>query len=148
VKSYGYDNAGNVTSVTNTATSQTTTLNWNADSRLTGITYPSSATNTFTYNGLGQRVGKTDSIGTFSYALADDSIDSKVLSDGAASYVHGALGLVSETRGGTTKYYGTDVLGSTRTLTKGKLAPGSGQPGNAPWKGGRGRRRPPSPRGG
>jgi RHS repeat-associated protein len=119
VKTYAYDLAGNVSSVTNTATSQTTNLTWDADGRLTGIAYPGTATNGFAYNGLGQRVGKADSAGTFSYVLADDAIDSKVLSDGAASYVHGALGLVSETRGGATRYYGTDALGSTRTLTDG-----------------------------
>ena len=64
VKSYTYDDAGNTTSVT--TGSDTTTLSWDGAERMTGITYPSSATNSFTYNGLGQRMGKTDGSGSIS----------------------------------------------------------------------------------
>jgi RHS repeat-associated protein len=39
-----------------------------------------------------------------------------VLSDGAASYVY-AGGLVSEVRGGTSKFYHSDALGTTRAIT-------------------------------
>ncbi|MES2461996.1 MAG: RHS repeat-associated core domain-containing protein [Armatimonadota bacterium] len=113
-KTYTYDGAGNTTSVT--TGSNTTTLNWDGASRLTGITYPSSATNSFTYNGLGQRVGKSDSTGTFSYKLADDAIDANVLADGAATYQYG-MGLISEVRGGNTRVYHADSLGTTRTLS-------------------------------
>jgi len=40
-----------------------------------------------------------------------------VLSDGAASYMQGAGGLIGETRGGTSKYYHADALGTTRAIT-------------------------------
>jgi hypothetical protein len=60
----------------------------------------------FASNGLNQRVGQTDSAGTASYVLADDSIDAAVLADGAATYTHGATGLIAESRGGTAKFYG------------------------------------------
>ena len=113
-KSYTYDDAGNTTSVT--AGSDTTTLSWDGAERMTGITYPSSATNSFTYNGLGQRVGKTDSTGTLSYKLADDAIDSNVLADGQATYQYG-MGLVSEVRGGNTRVYHADSLGTTRAMS-------------------------------
>lgn len=84
--------------------------------RLTGIAYPNSTTNTFAYNGLAQRVGTTDSRDTLTYTLADDRVDSAVLKDGAATYTHG-LGLISEVRGTTSKFYHPDALGTTRAIT-------------------------------
>ena len=54
---------------------------------------------------------------TFTFTLNDDAIDSDVLSDGAASYMQGAGGLIGETRGGTSKYYHADALGTTRAIT-------------------------------
>ncbi len=113
-KTYTYDSTGNVKTVASTA--GTTTLTWDADSRLTGIAYPNSTTNTFAYNGLAQRVGTTDSRGTLTYTLEDDSVDSAVLKDSAATYTHG-LGLVSEVRGSTSKFYHGDALGTTRAMT-------------------------------
>lgn len=113
-KTYTYDNAGNTKTVV--SGTSTTTLFWDADSRLTGIAYPNSSTNTFVYNGLAQRVGTTDSRGTLTYTLADDSVDSAVLTDSAATYTHG-LGLVSEVRGTTSKFYHGDALGTTRAMT-------------------------------
>ncbi len=112
-KSYTYDAAGNTKTVT--GGSQVTTLSWDAAGRLTGIVYPNATTNAFTYNGLGQRVGKTDSTGTFAYTLTDDGIDSAVLSDGAAVYRQ-AFGMVGEVRGASKNYYNSDSLGSTRTV--------------------------------
>ena len=91
-------------------------LMWDGDGRLSEIDYPNSSTNTFSYNGLGQRVGKLDSGGTFAYTLADDAIDSNVLADGQATYQYGA-GLVSEVRGSTSKVYHADSLGTTRAMS-------------------------------
>jgi YD repeat-containing protein len=85
---------------------------------LTGIAYPGGGTNTFVYNGLDQRVGKTHSAGTFTYTLDGDSVDADVLRDGAAVYNHG-LGLVSEVGGGTSKFYHADALGTTRAISDG-----------------------------
>ena len=65
----------------------------------------------FGYNGLDQRTGKVDGGITFNYTRPDDAIDSSVLSDGAGS------GLVSEGRGGTSKFYHADGHGSTGALT-------------------------------
>ena len=70
----------------------------------------------FAYNGLSQRVGKLDSGGQFGYTLAGDSIDANVLADGQASYQYGA-GLVSEVRGGVSKAYHADALGTTRAMS-------------------------------
>jgi RHS repeat-associated protein len=82
---------------------------------MTGAT-DGTLSNSYTYNGIGQRTGKTDSHGTFNYVLADDAIDSPVLSDGQATYEY-ALGLVSEVRSSGSKFFHTDSLGTTRTLT-------------------------------
>ncbi len=43
-------------------------------------------------------------------------MDCAVLKDSAATYTHG-LGLVSEVRGGTSKFYHGDALGTTRAMT-------------------------------
>ena len=85
---------------------------------LSGIAYPSGATNSFTYNGLSQRIGKTDSTGTFAYTLTDDAIDATVLSDGATVYRQG-VGLIGENKNGARRYYNSDSLGSTRAIADG-----------------------------
>jgi len=110
-KSYSYDGAGNLISVVSGG--QTTTLSYDAANRLTQITYPGGATNTFTYNGFGQRVGKSGSLGarTFLYDGAD------VLSDGAAFYTWVVDGLGSERRSGVSRWTHADGLWSTRKLT-------------------------------
>ncbi|MCX6369591.1 MAG: hypothetical protein NTX57_23230 [Armatimonadetes bacterium] len=114
-KWYSYDNAGNMTSVSWSGGS--TSLTWNGAGYLKSASNGSTTVN-YSYNGLGQRVGKSGGASA-SYILSDDSIDSEVLSDGAASFVHGASGLVSENRGGTDKFYHADALGSVKTLTDG-----------------------------
>jgi RHS repeat-associated protein len=112
-KSYTYDLAGNVTGVTGGGTNST--LAWDAESRLKSAIVGTQTT-TYPYNGIGQRVAKSGSV-TNNYLLADDSIDTQVLSDGNATYAHGVNGIVSENRGGTSKFYHADALGSTRALT-------------------------------
>jgi RHS repeat-associated protein len=114
-KSYAYDAAGNMTSVSWNGGS--TSLTWDGESRLKSSLSSNSTVN-YTYNGLGQRVGKSGGTSA-SYLLSDDSIDSNVVSDGAASFVRGAAGLLSEKRSGVQKFYHTDALGSVRALTNG-----------------------------
>lgn len=111
VKSYGYDTAGRTTSVTTSA--GTTNLTYDYEGRIATITYPSSATNTFTYNGLDTRVGKVDSAGTATYKRDGADVTDSVLSDGSAVYTPG----VSERRSSTTKFYGTDRLGTNTVET-------------------------------
>jgi len=90
-------------------------LAWDGAGRLkTAMT--SAGTYTYTSNGLGQRVAKSGPGVSASYVLGSDAIDAQVLSDGAASYVY-AGGLVSEVRGGTSKFYHSDALGTTRAIT-------------------------------
>jgi RHS repeat-associated protein len=114
-KSYSYDGSGNMTGVSWSGGS--TSLTWNGAGYLKSASNGSTTVN-YAYNGLGQRVGKSGGASA-SYILSDDSIDSQVLNDGAASFVHGASGLVSENRGGTSKFYHADALGSVKALTDG-----------------------------
>lgn len=79
------------------------------------VTTGATLTQTNSCNGLGPRVKKVE--GSNAFTLTDDAIDSDVLSDGAASYMQGAGGLIGETRGGTSKYYHADALGTTRAIT-------------------------------
>jgi RHS repeat-associated protein len=83
-------------------------LSYDYEDRVTGITYPSSATNSFTYNGLDTRVGKVDSSGSATYKRDGADVTDPVLSDGSALYTPGA----SEHRGSATSFDHQDYLGT------------------------------------
>ena len=110
-KTYGYDSNGNCTSVT--VGTNVTTVAYDVENRVTSITYPSSAVNTFAYNGEDLRTQKVDSSGTKNYVCDGSSPASAVLKDGAAVYTPG----LSERRSGTSKFLHVDALGSTRGIT-------------------------------
>ena len=80
---------------------------------MTGITYLSSATNSFSYNGLGLRVSKNDSAGAFAYVCDGTDVASAVLKDGKANFTPG----LSERRRTVSKFTHKDALGSTRGIT-------------------------------
>ncbi len=86
-ESYGYDTSGRTTSVATSA--GTTTLAYDYEGRVSGITYPSSTTNSFTYNGLDTRVGKTDSNGTNTFRRDGVGVTAPVLADGSTTYTPG-----------------------------------------------------------
>gem|GEM_PF-3233708 len=115
-KSYGYDSNGNCTSVT--VGTSVTSISYDYENRVTGITYPSSATNSFSYNGNDMRMQKVDSAGTANYLCDGTTPASAVLKDGAAVYTPG----LSERRGTTSKFYHGDALGSTRGITNSSQA--------------------------
>ena len=110
-KSYGYDSNGNCTSVT--VGTSVTSVSYDVENRVVGITYPSSSTNSFAYNGEDLRTQKVDSSGTRNYVCDGSSPASAVLKDGAAVYTPG----LSERRGSTSKFLHSDALGSTRGIT-------------------------------
>ena len=114
-KTYGYDSNGNCTSVgVNTGSgNQNTSLTYDVENRLTGITYPSTSSDTYAYNGNGMRTKKTDSGGTFNYVCDGTTPGSEVLSDGAATYTPG----ISERRSGASSFYHNDGDGSVGTVT-------------------------------
>ena len=110
-----YDSNGNCTSVTvgSGMSAVTTNLSYDYESRVSGITYPSSSTNSFKYNGNDLRVQKIDSSGTRNYITDGDSPAAAVLSDGLATFTPG----LSERRSSTSSFYHGDALGSTRSQT-------------------------------
>ncbi len=99
VKEFTYDSAGRTTAVETSA--GTTSLSYDYESRVTGITYPSQSTNSFTYNGLDTRVGMSDSGGSKTFLRDGASVTSPVLSDGSADYTPA----ISERRSSTTTFY-------------------------------------------
>ena len=107
-KVFVYDSAGRTTSVTTSA--GTTTLSWDYEDRLTGITYPSTATNSFGYNAFGARVSKTDSTGTSTYARNGVGVTSPVLSDGNLTYTPG----ISSNDGSDSTWSHGDIKNSLR----------------------------------
>ena len=110
-KSYGYDNAGNCTSVT--VGTSVTSISYDYENRVVGISYPGGASNSFAYNGDDLRMQKVDSAGTANYLCDGTSPASAVLTDSSAVYTPG----LSERRGSTSKFYHGDNLGSTRGIT-------------------------------
>ncbi len=83
------------------------------ESNLMGITHPSPATNSFTYNGLDTRVGKVDSGGTATYRRDGVGVTDSVLNDGSAAYTPG----ISQRRSGVTTYDLNDRLGTASRQT-------------------------------
>ncbi len=92
---------------------QTNTYTYDDEDRLTRLSQsPSGLVNTYVYNGLGLRVGMTDSQGTHTYLCDGASPGSPVLSDGFAVYTPG----LSEHRNGASLYYDNDQLGNLWTV--------------------------------
>ncbi|MCH8274520.1 MAG: hypothetical protein IH851_07005 [Armatimonadetes bacterium] len=119
-KTYTHDLAGRTTGITNGP--DTTTFTWDYEDRLTGITYPSASTNSFTYNGIGARTSKSDSTGSYTFHRNGTSVIAPVLSDGVANYTPG----LSERRGGASTFYHGDIkngvtqTSSTQTVSASK----------------------------
>jgi RHS repeat-associated protein len=90
-----------------------TSISYDYENRVVGITFPSSATNSFAYNGDDMRMQKVDSAGTANYLCDGTTPASAVLKDSSAVYTPG----LSERRGTTSKFYHSDALGSTRGIT-------------------------------
>jgi RHS repeat-associated protein len=111
IKSFEYDDVGRTVEIT--AGANVTEFDYDYEDRITQITYPSTATNTFAYNGLGTRASKVDSGGTKAYLRDGIKVTAPVLSDGSATYTP----RVSERRSSTTKFIHNNYIGSTERLT-------------------------------
>jgi RHS repeat-associated protein len=118
---YTFDSAGNQL-LTETPSLQTTTYSWDGENRLVGVSLPTAAFSTFTYNGDGQRTQKIDSDGQSSYVWDFFNILLEVDANNAtkARYTMHPLqtfALVSQFRSSVSSYYCFDGLGSTVQLT-------------------------------
>lgn len=104
-----YDPNGNL--ITMTLNGATVTHAYDAFDHMISCFLPST-TDRYVYNGMGQRVGITDSLGSRT-VLSDGCVPaSPVLSDQFAVYTPG----ISERRAGATSYYMLDEEGSARAL--------------------------------
>lgn len=121
IKQFNYDAAGRTTSVITGA--GTTTLSWDYEDRLTGITYPSTSTNSFAYNAFGARVSKTDSSGTSAYARNGVGVTSPVLSDGSLTYTPG----ISSRDGSDSTFSHGDIKNSLRQTGENESTSGTKQ---------------------
>jgi RHS repeat-associated protein len=109
-----YDADGNYTSVVLQEFGTTRTYSWGYNNELQQITYGGGGTNTFTYDGTGRHVTKTDSTGSYSFVYDGN----RIISDGQAVYTRaGDSRLISDRRGNNSKWHHSDGLTSSRTLT-------------------------------
>ena len=83
----GYDAMGNETSLS--IYGGMTHFVYDDEDRLTSLTTSGGVTDSFTYNGLGLRTGKTDSTGIYAYVCDGTAPGSDVLADGLAVYTPG-----------------------------------------------------------
>jgi RHS repeat-associated protein len=121
VKEYTYDDCGRLIAVESSA--GVTSLSWDYEDRLIGITYPNQSTNSFGYNPFGARVSKSDSIGTSTYFRAGTSVVSPVLSDGSATYTPG----ISERRNNNSTYYHSDLKNTTAQTASNETVSGTNE---------------------
>ena len=118
--SYTYDGSGNL--FQHLVPGKATTYSWDGENRLLGVAFPNGVVDTFTYNGVGQRVGKTDQPGTLKYVWDGQNVLIETDASATIEAVHTlepALygNQVSQRRSGATSYYHFDALGSTLQLT-------------------------------
>jgi RHS repeat-associated protein len=111
-----YDSAGNMT--TDISGNK---LTFNGRNQLTSFLSPGSSAMSYVYNGAGQRAQKSD--GTHYYYNSNGSVSSvgDGLGNAAMSYVYFNGARVADVNSaGAVRYYLTDRLGSTSTLTDGQ----------------------------
>lgn len=95
-KTYGYDANGNTTSINENGSIRT--FSYDFENRVTSIT--GAYTASYSYNGAGTRVSKTEAGVTNAFKRDGAGVTAPVLADSYASYTPG----VSERRGSVTKY--------------------------------------------
>jgi len=121
VTTYTYDAAGNMALSVNPS-EEATTYSWDYENRLTAVELPSSAISTFTYKSDGLRVQKEDSAGTTKFIWDGQNVLLETDGDGdtVAAYTLAPANfgmLLAQRRGGATKFFHFDALGSTDRLT-------------------------------
>lgn len=118
--SLGYDANGNLTSKTDA--SRSWTYSWDYENRLKQASLSGGVTVNYSYDAFGRRIQRTSSTGSttkFIYDGADVLRDLDGNGNTVADYLNG-LGIdnkLRETTSGSTSYFVTDHLGTTRGLT-------------------------------
>ena len=86
-RTYSYDLAGRTTAITGAG--GTTQIAYDYEGRVTQITYPSLASDSYTYNGVGARASAIGVSGSRTFKRNGLGVVSSVLSDGVAQYTPG-----------------------------------------------------------
>lgn len=108
---YTYDNCGRMTSA-NTP-SLTKTYTWDYEDRMTSVGGSAVIPSTYSYNGVGSRVAKSNSLGSRTYKRDGVGVTAPVLSDGVASMVPG----ISEKTSSGTSFIHSDHLGTMKAMS-------------------------------
>jgi RHS repeat-associated protein len=119
--SYSYDANGNLAVSVAPGGGRTTTT-WDVPNRPTKVLLPAGTRNTFAYDGDGRRVRKEDSSGVLKEVWDLENVLEETDGNDATQAVY-TLGLaqfgdlVSQRRGGATRFFHFDALGSTDRLS-------------------------------
>jgi RHS repeat-associated protein len=105
---YTWDNNGNLLN------DGVNTYTYDSANRLVGFQGPQ-INATFSYDGLGDRLGQTVNGVPIEYTLDINASLSNILADGNNTYIYG-IGNLSQISGSATDYFLGDALGSTRQL--------------------------------
>jgi RHS repeat-associated protein len=117
--SYSYDSNGNLTSKTDASGSWT--YIWDYENRLKQASKASGVTVSYAYDALGRRIQRASSAGATKFVYDGPDVVRDLDGNGntVADYLNGS-GIdnkLRQTTSGTTSYFATDHLGTTRALT-------------------------------
>lgn len=116
--SYNYDNNGNLRSRNTNATSTDSwAYTWNPDGRLVKVATGSTTKGAYGYDGLGRRVKTVEGSTTAFYAYLGTETLYEKAGESQTDYVYASGLRIARVSDGTTSYYHTDHLGSTRLVT-------------------------------
>jgi RHS repeat-associated protein len=115
----------------------TTSYSYDAFGRLTSVVYPDLSVDSFSYNGVGARVGASGAGGARTFRRAGASVLASVLGDGMATYTPG----ISERRGGASRFFHAGIKSfDAQTDSAGAIAAtrrydafGNTLAGSGPW---------------
>lgn len=104
-----------------TTGSGTTTYSWSYDNRLLGVTYPSTNSNSYSYNGVGSRVSASGVGGSKTFRRDGVGVTSPLLSDGTNAITPG----ISTRASSTTKFMHGGLKNSTAQSNSGQSITGT-----------------------
>jgi RHS repeat-associated protein len=104
------------------APGQVNTYSWDSESRMVQAALSPGVVDTFSFNGVGQRVGKIDQTGTFKFVWDGENVLIETNASNAIQAVHTLEPAyygneISQRRSGVSSYHHFDALGSTLQLT-------------------------------
>src|SRR6266568_2027594 len=124
--SYGYDDNGNTTSITNSiiSTNSTTVFSYKASDRLTTVQLPDGRIVTYTYDPFGRRIKKQVGTETTLYVSIEEGLIGEYTAQGTATKTYGwrpngiwGTNPVFQLENGQYYFYHNDHLGTPQSMT-------------------------------